>query len=327
MKKLLLITTILIVTVFLYADNLSNIPSAFLDVGFGARAMGMGGAHTAVTNNAGSIIWNPAAGTQSKSANSVSFDNIDIQGLYSYSFFGFLHKTKSGNSFGTGFIYSGDDAMSETSIIFASALSENFLKDRFRFPVCDIGLNMRILLSSFGNNENGAYLDPETGLNHQVTGNASGFSFDLSIHKKLSDNNHYAIVLKNPISYISWDSKNEVGTAKGNYSEGLPTSIIFGYGKESELYSFALDLDKSIHSDTDDLIMFGAEYNVFKDIMTIRSGYSQEMMTGDNKRYSVGTGFNINPNTKYKLFLDLAYQIETNWEKHNSFRLSCDILM
>lgn len=327
MKRIIFIIIILSVALTAFADNLSNIPSAFLDVGFGAKAMGMGGAQTAITKNAGSIIWNPAAGTQSNNDNSVCFDNTNIQDLYSYSYFGYLHKTNTDNTFGIGFIYSGDDAMSETSIILSSAISENYLKDRLSFPTCDIGMNLRLLISSFGNNEDGAYLDPVTGLNHQVTGNATGFSVDLSLHKKFADNNHFGLVLKNPISSITWDSKNEVGTASGKYSEGLPTTLIFGYGKIGSKYSFALDLDKSIHSDTEDVLKVGVDYILFKDIMTICTGYSQEMMTGENKKYSFGTGFNINPKQKYKIFLDLAYQIETNWEKHNTFRLSCDILM
>ncbi len=327
MKKTAILIILTVVTFLCHAEELSNIQAAFLDVGFGAKAMGMGGAQTAISRNAGSLIWNPATGTQSSNDNSVCFDNVNIQDLYSYSYFGFSHKTKKENAFGLGFIYSGDEAMSETTIILSSAFSKDYLRNYSRFAFCDLGINAKFLLSSFGNNSDGEYIDPETGLNHQVTGNASGFALDLAMHVPLGDLDHFGLVLKNPVSAISWDSENETGTANGKYSEGLPVGMTIGFGRVANKYSFALDLDKSLHSDTEDIFKLGTEYNLFKDLMAIRAGYSQELLTGHNKRYSVGTGFNINPNGKYKISLDLAYQIETIWEKHNTLRISCDLLM
>ena len=37
-----------------------EIPAAFVDVGYGARPMGMGGAFTALANDAHAVLWNPA---------------------------------------------------------------------------------------------------------------------------------------------------------------------------------------------------------------------------------------------------------------------------
>ncbi|HPM02299.1 MAG: hypothetical protein KA886_00245 [Candidatus Cloacimonetes bacterium] len=327
MKRLSFIILLISLSLICQAEELSNIQAAFLDIGFGARAMGMGGAQTAISKNAGSLVWNPASATQSNYDNAICFDNVNIQDLYSYSYFGFTHKTKSNNAFGLGFIHSGDEAMSETTVILSSALSKEFIRNYTRFAFFDLGLNAKLLISSFGNNSEGAYFDPVSGLNHQVSGNATGFAMDLAMHMKLGDFDHFGLILKNPVSIISWNSENEVGTAKGKYSEGLPATLVFGFGREADKYSFALDLDKSIHSDTEDIFKLGTEYHLFKELMSIRGGYSQELLTGNNKRYSIGTGFNIKPSGKYKVSLDLAYQIETNWENHNTLRISCDFLM
>jgi hypothetical protein len=326
MKKTITMIIAMVMTSLAYSQELSNIQSAFLDVGFGAKPMAMGGAYTAIAKNANSIIWNPAAATQSTNSNSFCFDNVNMQDLYQYSYFGYSHKSKKGNALGLGIIYSGDDVMSETSVILSLGLSKKYLKEYTKLAFFDFGINGKILVSSFGNNKDGEYIDDQ-GLNHQVTGNATGFAVDVAMHMQLNDLDHVAIALKNPLSTINWSSENEVGTAEGSYNEGLPSTLTLGIGRAAEEYSIAIDLDKATHSDTEDVFKLGAEYLFFDKLIAFRSGYSQELLTGENKKYSVGTGFNINIWNNSKLMLDIAYQIETNWEKHNTLRLSCDLLM
>lgn len=326
MKKIYILISLIVMMSMVYAEELSNIQSAFLDVGFGAKPMGMGGAYTAIARNANSLIWNPAGATQSSNATSVGFDNVTLQDLYQYSYFGISHKTKKGNAFGAGLVYSGDDAMSETTVLLSMALSKKYLEDYSKLAFFDVGLNMKVLVSSFGNNNDGEYIDGN-GLNHQVTGSASGFAFDLAMHTALNDLDHVGILWRNPYSYLNWSSDNEIGTAKGDYSEGLPAGLVIGVGRVAQDYSIAIDLDKSLHKDTEDIFKLGAEYLFFDDIMALRGGYSQELLTGENKKYSLGAGFKVGIWGTSKLSLDLAYQIETNWEKHDTFRLSCDLLM
>ncbi|MBU1680098.1 MAG: hypothetical protein KKD86_14825, partial [Bacteroidetes bacterium] len=44
----------------LHAQDLSGIPGAFVDIGFGAKPVAMGGAFVGLANDVNSIIWNPA---------------------------------------------------------------------------------------------------------------------------------------------------------------------------------------------------------------------------------------------------------------------------
>ncbi len=54
-------TVIVIISIFTFAEaQLSNIPGAFVDVGYGVRPMGMGGAFTAISDDPNSAYWNPA---------------------------------------------------------------------------------------------------------------------------------------------------------------------------------------------------------------------------------------------------------------------------
>lgn len=323
MKKYIITTFILLIACFAWSEKLSNIESAFVDIGLGARGIGMGGAYTALSNDANSLIWNPAGMALSNHTYNVNFDYADLFGLYSYSFFGLSGFVNEGMAAGIGMIYSGDDAMSETSIYLSGAILGEHARNYLRFipRKANFGMNLKILMSSFGNNSDGAWYD-ENNLNHQVTGNAKGFAVDLGMTYKTTDKNSFAIMWRNPIGNLSWDSKNEIGTAKGKYSEGLPASMTFSYARIEDKFIVSMDLDKSLHSDTEDYLALGTEYHLFKNVMDLRAGYSQEIATGLNKKYSFGTGFQLMLG-KNKFNVDIAYQIYTQWEKHNSFRISC----
>lgn len=325
MKKILFIIVLISLT-HIYAVNLSNIQASFLDIGYGARPMGMGGAYTAIADNALSMVWNPAGQCLSHQQNSICFDNVSMLGLYNYSFLGFSHQLPYNNALGAGILYSGDEAMSETQIILSGSVSKEYLDQYLIYSPIHIGMNLKLLLSSFGNNADGAYID-DNGLNHQVKGNAAGFALDLGFQYPMSKTDFVGLLWRNPISSITWKSENEVNTAQGTYNEDLPAGLVFGYSRIVNKLTFSIDLDKSLHADTEDLFKTGGEYLLFNDLMALRAGYSQEMLTGKNKRYSLGTGFNLNVWNKSKVNFDIAYQIETNWEKHNNLRISCEFLM
>ncbi len=325
MKKIITIFVMLIIMNLVYADNLSNIESAFVNIGLGARGMGMGGAYSAISDNANSMIWNPSGMALSNTAYSVNFDYADLYGLYNYSFFGISGFMNEGFAAGLGMLYSGDDAMSETSIYFSGALLGSYSGNYFKLipKKATIGMNFRILMSSFGNNDDGAWFD-ENNLNHQVTGSAKGYAIDFGMNYVISDKDRFAMMFKNTLGSLSWDSENEVGTAKGKYSESLPKSLIFGYSRSENKFNISMDLNKALYSDTEDYLSLGVEYHLFKNIMDLRTGYSQELATGLNRKYSFGTGFMINMG-KSIFNVDISYQIHTEWEKHNTLRVSCGL--
>ncbi|MCK9329970.1 MAG: PorV/PorQ family protein [Candidatus Cloacimonetes bacterium] len=325
MKKLIIIISILIMIYTVNADNLSNIESAFIDIGLGARGIGMGGAYSAISKDANSMIWNPSGMVLNQDRYCINFDYADLYGLYRYSFFGLSGFINEGIASGVGMLYSGDDSMNETSIYLSGAILGSYANNYVKFmpKKLTLGMNIRILLSSYGNNSDGAWYD-ENNLNHQVQGNAKGYAVDLGLNYLISEKDRIAMVMKNTLGSISWDSKNDIGTAEGKYSEGLPTNLTFGYARTENKFIVAVDINKALHSDTEDYLLLGIEYNLFKELMDLRAGYSQEMNTGLNRKYSFGTGFHINLG-KNIFDIDMSYQIHTEWEKHNTLRLSCGI--
>jgi hypothetical protein len=317
------ITFFIISIMPLHSDKLSNIPSAFIDVGLGARAMGMGGAATALSHDATSLIANPANMMLSDHRYDINAEYTDLYTLYNYSFFGATGEIVDGLKSGIGFIYSGDEAFSETTILLSIGATGGYIYEYLDFKAMNLtfGTNLKINLASFGNNPDGAFIG-ESGLNHQVAGSSLGFAFDIGATLFSPDKkNIVGLMWRNPISYQSWNSKNEVGTAKGRYTENLPAQLQIGYVRDETKFCIAIAAEKSLHSDTEDQLALGLEYNLFKNIMDIRAGYSNDLLTGMNKAYSLGVGFNV-PIPGSTVTVDVAYQINTIWEKNNTLHVA-----
>ena len=94
----------------------SNIPSAFADIGYGARAMGMGGAYTALASDSLAVIWNPAGlpyvrGTQVSTMFTKQFALVPYTMVCAAKNFG------ARNGVGAAFLTSGDEAWRETTFM------------------------------------------------------------------------------------------------------------------------------------------------------------------------------------------------------------------
>ena len=88
MKRL---TLILLMTTLLFAkDRLTNVgttAASFLEVGVGARAIGMGGAYVGIADDVSSIYWNPAGlGVMTKGE--IVFEQVDWLAGISFNYFG-----------------------------------------------------------------------------------------------------------------------------------------------------------------------------------------------------------------------------------------------
>ena len=110
------------------AYTLSGIPSAFLDVGLGARYMGLAGVDVPLSNDATSILSNPANMLLSRNKYNFSADYSDLYTLYNYTFFGATAMVDNGLKMGLGFIYSGDEAMSETTVILSVGAAGGYME-------------------------------------------------------------------------------------------------------------------------------------------------------------------------------------------------------
>lgn len=324
MNKLFSLIFILI-TANLFCLDLSNIDPTFYS--YSARAIAMGNAYCAESGEPALVFWNPA-GVKTDSHLSFSFSSTTFLDLISYNYVGVSKKMNSDLTLAGNMIFSGDEAYQEYAFylsiavdnsrmmrLFPTKIRENKVLENFVW-----GINVKYLGASFGNNSNGALIDDE-GLNHQVSGSANGFGIDLGVQTSITRFSNLGILWRNPLNRIYWHSENEVGTALGNYQEGQPSQLVLGYKYKRDKIALNFDLSKSYNSDTEDNISTGLEY-LFLDIAPLRSGYSQELMTGENRKYSFGCGYNFNIWNNRKFRFDLAYEIQTEWDGSNSLVIS-----
>jgi len=283
----------------LYSQDLANYSSAFADIGFGARALGMGGAYSALAHDANAILWNPAGIVEVKEFEA-TLSYAKQFGLVPYSFGGVVYSFNPRFSVGGGAIISGDDLMRETSII--TNFATNFYVDEY---LLNVGLNLTLHNASFGKN---------AVENNSVQGDALGFSAGLGVQLYLTDNIVVASYWQNMVNSITWNS-----STLGKYSEGIPKKWTFGIGlKDFHQFNFDLDIQKSLYEEIDDKFFVGIERKLLDKIF-LRAGAASSINQSERLFYSFGGGFKQTKKKNKNFQLDFAYIIH---QLENMFRIS-----
>lgn len=322
-----LLAGLLLIWIFPGYAELSNIDPGYYN--FGARAAAMGGAFTALSDDVFSMIRNPAGLNELDAGNNMVLDNSSLLTLESYNFAGYARNDRHKINWGTGAAWSGDEALTEITFFLAAAADLKDLTGDLtdKMPWLDslaVGLTLKYLGFYFGDDPEGSYLD-ENGLEHQVSGSAHGFGIDLGMKYSFLKNHKIGILWRNTVNEIWWNSKNEVGSAQGKYRENRPASLFFGYGYRKAKLTMGLDLSKALHQDTEDELRVGIEYRFVK-LMALRAGYAEEIETGRNIRYSLGTGFYFELGRNLQARLDISYQIITAWQGHNNLKFTLSLI-
>jgi len=273
------------------ASGLSDIPAAFVDVGIGAREMGMAGAAVASTSGPTAVFWNPARLADPAAGNGVALTHGEQMGLVPYSAAAGSWRASTNWIIGAGAIYSGDDALSEMTGVVSAARS-------FGSPAWlqggDIlaGLSLRARRASFGNNESSGA---------QVTGSAVGAAVDAGIVIPLAEGVSLGACGRDIVGVLNWDS-----SSSGAYEEGVPPALIVGLA--FQILGDAVleaDLDKALSLDGRDLLALGLEVPVF-DVAALRGGYRKDLGNRNLEEFSVGGGASV-PAACAELELDVAY--------------------
>lgn len=299
MGKRIIILILLSCASLVTAQELSNIPASFLNIGFGARALGMGGAYLALSDDVHSIVWNPA-GLSSMERWQFTFSYTRQFGLIPYYFLASGGPLKSNYAHGEAFIVSGDEMMQQMRLI--GGLAKYF---ETVVPGLRAGITLDLRHASFGRQKNS-----EAG---HITGEAFGFSITSGVQYEVTEHIMLALIVRDLFNEMYWNS-----TGKGMYFEGNPMTLSGGIAlKNLKGFNFDLDFDKALHRDTVNRIYFGVE-RPFSHFFVMRSGFAQSLGAMEsNLQVALGTGMrNLWAD---HLFLDFTYLFH---EIQNSFRMS-----
>jgi hypothetical protein len=292
MKMILRKLTTVLLTAFLVliigseakSQDLSGNAGAFADIGLGLRPLGMGGAYTALATDENAARWNPA-GLSVITDPSSGFTWTNQFDEIGYNYLSISYPQIKGIGVGGYVISSGDDVYSEMTI----GLGAGVTARKIKIPVDNVhfGMSFKYLSTSYGNDEAGGI--------DRVTGSSAGVSLDFGVLYFPTDDISLALVLRDFVNGISWDSSylDNDTTQASTYSEGLPRKAILSLGWELEKATIAFEYLPGLYTDVKDRIAMGVEVVILK-VLRPRFGIAQNLTSGYiNQWMTAGLGVSI----------------------------------
>lgn len=234
--------------------------ASFLNVGVGARGLGMGGAYTALADDADAIYWNPA-GLAQVAAHEFQASDAELtqntrEGFFSYA------RTASIGTFAAAATYfddgtlDGRDAQGHPTGSFSAANAAVAGAFARKTDLVDLGGSVKFIQSHIGSAQ------------------ATTFAVDLGARRQLGPV-VLGAALRNAGPGMKFDSE----------TDDLPLRLAFGAAyKFSGGHALTAELTNAPRAGGTD-VGFGGEYRALKDVY-LRAGYTtQSAITG-------GAGFN-----------------------------------
>jgi tetratricopeptide (TPR) repeat protein len=273
-------------------DGQDGTTSPFTEFGFGARAMGLGNAYTAIAADPTAVYWNPA-GLDYIYQQSLTFFHASLYVGTNYDFLGYAYPTLDIGTFSLGIARLGVDDIIERSTSIAQEGTFSFETYRaylgygLRLPWdLAVGASLKIERSAFSYIQ--VYDDKVTtvgvgmdlGFMYRPTFSTNPILMDWSLG--LNIHNIFSPQLKH-----------------GDQPDALPLDIRFGIsraiylGRGGSELNFILDLNKNAEKDVH--FAFGSEFS-FRKMGKARVGYSGS------------TGVQFGVGIEYSMFeIDYAY--------------------
>ncbi|MBA65779.1 MAG: hypothetical protein CMG55_08265 [Candidatus Marinimicrobia bacterium] len=286
----------------------------FLKIGIGARALGMGGAYSAVSNDATALYWNPA-GLASIKKNEIILDHQDwildvdldfIGGSYNTPFgtigaaisamyMGEMEVTTTHSPEGTGEKFNAGSIMGQ--LTFSRSLT-----DRFSF-----GISTKIIRESIYNSKaNGLALDLGTLYDTQIPGLTMGMSISNYGTKMQMEGRDLLLQTEVDPSLESDPININANFATDRFE--LPLIFRFGLAYKKSLpnnLSILFAVDALHPNDNTESINLGSELT-FKDFLFLRSGLANLYQRDSISGVSIGCGIKLKISNTY-YHIDYTY--------------------
>jgi len=289
MKKIIILVMLTFtISVFAVSENAGTKGFQFLKFCFSARAIGMGNAYTALSDDASAVFYNPAGLIQVKSKEISTTYMSYFEGIQTGSLvFVFPKNNKRTLAFFAQYLTASEtrELQDENGNYLASA--GTFGMSDLIVGISDSRLIRKNLFLGFNIKYVRESLDESA---------ASAVAFDISIlHQTAHKNLKIGVALKNIGRQLTYFSGSK-------YKEGLPTTfdIGFRFHPHRKLF-FVLDLLKPLDSDFAGNI--GVEYRIHK-MFALRTGYKSNAAD-----WRVGGNYDV--------FSGMSFGVGFNWKKYN----------
>lgn len=313
-----------------HAISVSGSPGAFAPVPIGGRGTALAGAQTAAPSGVEAIIYNPAAMANTGNWTG-GYYYSNMYALVPYHFTSGTYRLP-GKPYvlGAAWLQNGDEVYSENEVLLGGAYANGWVH---------LGGTYKLRFAGTGSGGT-EFRDDETLLGHQVTGSALGLlGFDLGVTvQPFGPKYVVGVSMKDLLSRISWDTRNEAGTAKGKYSEYVPISIRYGFLFDPDPFlDLVVDFEPSLYHDGQSRLSSGIETiplellpdswmkTYVHDLLAMRVGYARNLFTNEaSHRFSMGAGISYRY-LNMRLAVDMAYEWVYNFENNNNLRLGFNL--
>lgn len=323
MKKIIIFLIVILFTVSGFSQD-SRVNSkrgttaaTFLSIGQGAKALSMGSAFVAISDDPSAIYWNPAGITKNQGFGVV----VDHTSWFADINYNFLAMTYSLGDFGTigaSFTMSDIDEMMVRTV-------QNPDGDGRKFGVTDAAFSVAWALQITDNFSIG--FNPKYIYQGIWTMSASTFALDLGVKyitpfddailamsisnfgPKMKMQGNAAQILYDPNPY---SSGNNSAIPAEQLTEGWDLPLTFRVGLayqplniDGNVLTIAAD---ALHlSDNYESVNFGAEY-AYDDFIFLRGGYKSAFISDSEESFALGFGLKQSIVGSIALKIDYAYQ-------------------
>ncbi|MBP7460972.1 MAG: PorV/PorQ family protein [Candidatus Delongbacteria bacterium] len=290
--------------------------ASFLEIGVGARAVGMGGAFVAIADDASALYWNPG-GISRLQSKEVLFVHTQWLADVSFNYVGLAVPLGSFGTLGGSITTLGMDDMEVTTVTYPDGTGEKFsagdfcmaltygrsLTDRF-----SIGANFKYINQNIWHmNASGMAIDIGTLFTTQFNGLKIGMSIS-NFGGKLKMEGKDAIIRHD----IDENKTGNNGQIIGHLdTDKFAMPLIFRVGLsmdvlKSGMNRVTLATDALHPNDNTEHINVGGEY-AFRDRVFLRAGYNSLFMKDSEEGFSAGGGICYRVMGNVLLKLDYAY--------------------
>jgi hypothetical protein len=302
-----------------YSGNVSNVATtsaSFLEIGVGARAVGMGGAFVATANDASAIYWNPA-GLGNLHRPEILFVHTRWIADISFDFAGAVLPLGRIGTLGASITMLNMNDQLVRTVDKPEGTGEYFgvnsmaLMLSYGFSITDrfvIGFNGKYIREKIWKESAQAFAVDigtvfRTGLNNMRIG-AVLTNFGTDMRMEGED----LLVFHDPDPYqmgnndqIFAELKTEKWPLPLNFQAGLAMEVL-----KSELHRITIEADAMHPIDNKESVHMGLEY-ALREQFLIRGGYRNLFLPDSEEGLTLGAGFNIRFLNNFQVLIDYAY--------------------
>ncbi|PMQ01722.1 MAG: hypothetical protein CBR30_04775 [Dictyoglomus sp. NZ13-RE01] len=257
MRKVILLSFIIVI--LLISQSFASFPPMLLN----ARAVGLGEAYSALSDDWGALVYNPAGLTY--------VDKINV---------GFTHLEMPESWTRVEFL-GGVLPLNKISLGFGASLKSIANSEELLFPFSENAFQVSVASKVMPNLSLGATL--YLYLTTLDTGSAQGFGVDLGAIYELNPNINLSLALYNPVSYLKWST----GTVENVERKDVVLGGMFKLNLGNIPLKFLADVSLLEKINFLNRVHVGTEVN-FLPFLTLRTGYD-----GAKEGVTFGLGVNF----------------------------------